>query len=117
QHLSLPPEPAPRLHRPRRAGARGPHHAAARGRSPARPRRGRPRGVGTGLTARSRRDQPLHLRSRSEFVTTLTLESAIASDATIGWSVPFQPATGPIAPPGASRNASAPAASGRPITL
>jgi len=43
-----------------------------------------------------------NLRSRSEFITTDTLENAIASEASIGFSVPCQPNSGPIGPPARS---------------
>src|SRR5262249_9523357 len=66
-----------------------------------------------------RRARVTHLndRSRSDDVTTETLESAIASDASIGWSAPCQPSTGPIQPPGRSNGTSTPAATGIKITL
>jgi len=44
----------------------------------------------------------LNPRSLSEFVTTDTLEKAMASEASMGCSVPCQPSTGPTGPPSRS---------------
>src|SRR5262249_20179289 len=52
RNLPVPPQPAAGVWQPRRPEARGAHHGAARGRPPARPRRGRPRALGTRLNGR-----------------------------------------------------------------
>src|SRR6516225_6153031 len=56
-------------------------------------------------------------RSRSDELTTETLDSAIASDASMGWSPPVQPRIGPMGPPGLSNGTRTPAAIGMPRVL
>ena len=93
---------------PGRAGAlaSGPRVSASRVPTPR--RREEPHVDRHGERQTRERDDDLrrrHLRnprSLSDDVTTETLESAIARDASMGWSVPCQPHSGPIAPPGRS---------------
>jgi len=93
---------------PGRAGALASGSGVSASRVPTPRRREEPHVDGSGEHDPRDRDDDLrrrHLRnprSLSDDVTTETLESAIASDASMGWSVPCQPQSGPIAPPGRS---------------